>query len=416
LYQTINFDLSRQDADDRPFLRYFELGGGSLNNDAGGACGLTLDAKRQALSKLLNSLSIDPRLNVPVPIDAQERIYRIDLRDYQWDRPGLLMVGEAYSDAWEAIVAHDPYALTFVGDDAADAIADTGTLVPVLLFDSFLAAATEPSVYYGLLDIPDQLDQYRLEQLAIPQTMPTVEAGFLDQNAFLAQYWQLGVRAGYLWDIADFGREWGVLLQSPLGDPLGAHELVFTLPNGLNAFAFMDANSQRLDGWNATPDPLERGGVAQAPRSNWRRHPRTVSVRDEVHDYVEANPDGYRGSDLTQLRQRFAGPEELSLLLERDFDTFQEPALEALGIDPNAPDPILQSYAELARPVTLEVAAAELMVTPEELRQDLDLLDPTLGALAGGTVTRDVFTLLYSQTACVLSAVLDNQPDPDRCN
>jgi hypothetical protein len=71
---------------------------------------------------------------------------------------------------------------------------------------------------------------------------------------------------------------------------------------------------------------------------------------------------------------------------------------------------ITRAFAEFSGPVTLELAAAELMVARDDLAGNLALLDPRLARLATGTVTREVFTSVYAQTACVLAALLENQP------
>src|SRR3954470_14322280 len=84
-----------------------------------------------------------------VPIDADQTIYRLDLRDFDWNRP--IAGGAArLSDAWEALIAQSPYALPYVGDDADDAVADTGTSVPVLLGSAFVSAAARAPLYYSL--------------------------------------------------------------------------------------------------------------------------------------------------------------------------------------------------------------------------------------------------------------------------
>lgn len=413
VFVDIRTDLSTADADDRPFLRYFEIGNSSADTDSGGACGVAPDVKLQALSKLLNSLSLQATIRTPAAI-VDHHLYRIDLRDYSWDR--LVIVNGAHTDVWEALAASDPYATVFVGDDADAVLADTGTLTPVLLVDSFIATATQSSMYYGLLDVPQALGPFTTSGLGIPLSQqPSVEAGFVDRAEMLAEYWPTATRAGYLWSIADFGRGAGALFADPFQDPLGERELVYTLPNGLNAFAFMGPDGQRLDVWRVTTDSEERDGAARVPRSNWRRHSPIVNVRDEVHDYVAGRPNLYPSGDLALLRQRFPGPQELSLLLERDHQAFTSPALFALGVDDSQPDPILTSFAEFDGNMTLEVAAAELMVVPESLRQNLVLLDPALAPLASGTVERSVFTAVYHQSLCLLGTILNNQPDPSTC-
>jgi hypothetical protein len=422
VFQIVNQDLAQADAEDQPYYRYIAIGNDTSTAEDGG-CGLRIEFQRQALIKLVNSLSINAAVEAPVPIDAAEQIARIDLRDYVWERE-IFLGGQTYPDAWEALSASSAYALPFIGDAADDAAADTATATPILMADALIAAATEPSVYYALLDISQPpaapltaLDDFFLNQLAIdPTNPPELEAGFTEgDREFIARMWPIEVRAGYLWMISDFGRPAGSLFENPLDAPLGEHELIFTLPNGVNAFLFMSADGQLIDGWNATLDSQERDGVS-APRSNLRRHSPRLGIRDEVRESIDQNPV-FSDSVRTFLEMRFRGPEALELQLRQDYFTYQGRALNSAGVDPEGPDPILQSYAFFDSDVTLEAAAADLMITPEDLRGNLDLLDPQLAplALAGGTVPRSTFTLLYANTLCILSTPLENQPDPALC-
>jgi hypothetical protein len=409
VFQDINADLLAADQDDRPYYRYIALGNGSGDGPQNGHCGVSTEVKRNAVAKLLNALTIDGRSHQPAWVHADGRVLRIDLRDLSWDRQ--ITVGGAYSDEWEALVAKDPYALPFAGADADAAMADTGTAVPVMLADSFIAITTQPDVYYGLLEIPERLDQYLTEELGIDLTAPSVKAGFtLNGHEFLAQYWPTQVRDGYVWQISEFGREPGALLQDPLAQPLGQSEVIFTLPNGVNAFAFMGNDGRRLDNWNATADDAEGDRLARAPRSNWRRHPREIVVQDEVLEQVTANPDPYSPAALAEITRLFIGPDRLERLLARDYSTYQLVALMRAAVTSDDPEPVVTSYAEYERPVTLEVAAAELMVTPSDLRDNLNLLNPALQALRGGSIERDLFTVLFQDSACILDAVLENQP------
>jgi hypothetical protein len=408
VFQDVDADLARADPDDRLYYRYIALANGSEDGSPSGRCGVSTDVKRDAVIKLLNALSTSTPARRPVWVDAGNRVSRIDLRYFNWDRP--ITAGGVYPDAWEALVDKDPYALAFTGADADQAAVDTATNIPVILADSFIGIATRPEVYYALMDFPEQLDQYLVQELGIDPAAPAVKAGFtVAGREFLAQYWPAQVRAGFLWEIAEFGREPGALLQDPLAQPLGQREVIFTLPNGMKAFAFMSSDGRRLDNWNATADLAENDHVARAPRSNWRRHPTELVVPDEVFDFVTANPTQYSQANLAELNRLFIGPDRLAGLLERDNSTFEGAALARIELN-SALEPVTTSYAEYEQRVTLEIAAAELMVTPGDLRSNLSVLNPALGALDGGSVSRELFTALFLDSACVLNAVAQNQP------
>ena len=62
--------------------------------------------------------------------------------------------------------------------------------------------------------------------------------------------------------------------------------------------------------------------------------------------------------------------------------------------------------------------AGDLGVTPDDLEDNLDLLNPVLAVLnsAGGTIDRDDFTDVYVESLCVLTSNLENAPDPVVCD
>jgi hypothetical protein len=74
-------DLDRMERRARRFARYFSIV--DLYN-----AGLTADELqtcRNALAKLVNSLSWHPRIALPRPIDPNRLVLRVDLRDFLWD-------------------------------------------------------------------------------------------------------------------------------------------------------------------------------------------------------------------------------------------------------------------------------------------------------------------------------------------
>src|SRR5262249_56008536 len=73
-------DLKTVNPRHRRFVRYFTLA--PLANQ--GLAEKDLDTARQAVAKLINSLSWHPRLTRPTPIDPGQTLFRIDLRHYKW--------------------------------------------------------------------------------------------------------------------------------------------------------------------------------------------------------------------------------------------------------------------------------------------------------------------------------------------
>jgi hypothetical protein len=138
VYEAVEADVLRQDAEVRSYLRYVSL----ANRLNAGQCGAQLDDDRALLS-VLDSLATVTVRNAPTPIGGETETYRVDLRDYGLSSAdGPLIVGDvSFVDAWEAIVRSTVYAVPFQGDQAENVQLLTGTTVPLLFLDSFVAGA-----------------------------------------------------------------------------------------------------------------------------------------------------------------------------------------------------------------------------------------------------------------------------------
>jgi hypothetical protein len=409
LYATIAADVARLDPEDGATTRYITL----ANRFAYHACESTLAAQRQGISKLLNSLSLSPVVTPPVPIDADRVIYRFDLRDYDWDRPVIVRALQ-YANVWEALTTLDPYANPLSGDDADDAAFDTQTSIPVLSGSSLIATATEPDVYRGLLEIPDQVDPFQTELLG--NGTLDARAGFVQNREIVASHFTMQSRVGFAWQLAGLRGTDGRLFEAPLESAEGDRELVFSLANGMLGFVYTD----RLGSWLASSpyfiDSREADLRTRAPLSGLRRHWPGVNIGvDEVRASVEGDPDRFAPATRDAILLAYPGPEVISELLRRDHELLTLVALTGALVDPSLPEPISAVMDDFARDVDLDTAAGDLMVTREALEENLNLLEPEFQVLDGGTMSRNDFSQLYRGARCVLSAVDENMPDPAVC-
>jgi hypothetical protein len=409
VYATVANDLARLDADDATFTRYASI----ANRWVDGACGPTLTAERQGLSKFVNSLSLDATVTPPLQIDAAGTLYRINLRDYGWDRP-VEISGHAYADVWEALIASNPFAVPFVGDDADDAVADSGTSIPVMFSNSLIATGTRPEVYYAILDIPPSYDEL-LADLGVDPAEPGVRAGYGDRPEVIATHRELGFRSGYLWELRVIDGPSGALFNDPLQNPTGERQLLFTLANGLQAFAYAESAGLRTDDSDLLLDTNEDNFRAVVPRTPLRQHPQGPSLTDQVRAYMADNPDRFSAEALAAISAVYPGAEAISELIRSDYETFTRPALEAAGIDLRLPEPIMKTYDAYNGDMTLEDVAGDFLLTAGDVSDNLSLLDPAFTVLDGGVMDRDDFALLYRQGLCTLSVVLENLPSPEWC-
>jgi hypothetical protein len=419
VFQFIAADLASQDAEDQPFTRYL-----TLANEANAiGCGAALDPSRVALNKLVNSLSLHPTLDQLVPVDADLTLYRLDLRNYDWDRT-VEIDGIQFADAWEAIVASSPYAIPYVGDDADDAVADTQTTVPVLFGSAFVAAASAAPTYYGVLGIPEDVDDFLLHDLAIDveqnradQAVVRAGLGGTGQGfaEFLVERHEIEVRAGYVWQIFSDPDGAAALQADPLATPASEErEIVFTLPNGLLGHVLADADGQRIDESDLLLDTNESDFRAKVARSLMRLRGQGVRATDQIRQLVLDDPDEFEG-DVPEILAVYPAADDLEDVLASDRARFEQ-ALALVGVDIDTiPEPVGNAFANFDRDVVLATAAGDLYVGADDLEENLVLLDPAMSVLDGGSMDRDDFTSLYLSSICILGIVNDNQPDPALC-
>jgi hypothetical protein len=421
LYSLIARDVAGLDADAQPFARYL-----TLSNQANAiGCGAALDVSRAALTKLVNSVSNSPTVEPPVPVDAEETLYRVDIREYEWDRP-IEVDGTVFPDAWEAIVASSVYAVPFVGDDAADAVADTGTAVPVIFGDAFVDAVARAPLYYGLLGIPEDIDDFLIVDLGVDvrqalRDNEVTRAGFegTDTSAaeFLAERFELETRAGFVWQIHSGAGGAEEILSDPLGIPEAEErELVFTLPNGLLGHALADGDGRRLDESALTLDTNQNNFVASVAASYFRLRALGVSPRDDVRQFVADNEDQFDRDTIEIVPEIYVSAEDLAAIVESDREAFFEAAHRRLNLDIfDTPEPISEVFLQFDRDVDLETAAGDLLISAEDLEDNLSLLDPALSVLDGGRLDRQDWTFFYRDSLCILSVTSENRPSPDIC-
>jgi hypothetical protein len=255
---------------DREYIRYL-----TLSNISNLGKKKEFEQLTEAVQKLLNSVSYAARLTKAGKVDKYGVIYRIDLREFNLspdDFDNVVKVGQY------------PYALKRFDQDEVGfyetAIADLTENQKTISFiraDWFVFTASQPPVYYNLLRIPNTKVQL-LKQLGVDQTRQ-----FEDEDAKRVGVRQSGVANfprvidrydleigigpfqydGSLWTTYDFDndKDKSNILAFPFG-PVGlfdrvlktdkefvhqAEEWIYSLPNGLSAYAVFDGKGKLLD-------------------------------------------------------------------------------------------------------------------------------------------------------------------------
>ncbi len=427
LFQAIDRDLARADKKDRPFLRYISLS----NRMIAGVCpDKALDRDRQGLTKMLNMLSIRAAVGQPEPVDGNQVIYRVDLRDFDWDRT-IRVNGRNFDDVWEAIAASNPYAVEFFGDDADDVKEDAETAFPVMFSDQMTDVAVIGNLYYAIIgvDVDRPLGDFIQDQLGIDVAQDiedgdAIRAGTtrsrISRQDRVVERHDLQVRNGVLWQSFDFENNANEsIFEDPFGFSPGGTEAIFTLPNGMLGFIIANEDDNIVEDSDILLDTNQNNFRAITSVSCSNCHATGfIPVVDEVADIAlkNARQIGLNRDEVEQLREIYVSPQAFARQVQDDSATFFQRALQRADLPIQGGDPVSAVFLRFDADMSLADAAGDLGLAPDDLEANLNLLDPRLTVLRRGTIDRDDFTQLYVASLCVLSTPLENQPDPAVCD
>ncbi|MGH1342829.1 MAG: hypothetical protein ACRBN8_14805 [Nannocystales bacterium] len=417
VYETlelISSDIVGVDADDRPFVRYLTLG----HLHAAGYCDDEIEVFRAAMAKLLNALSTEVGVEVPVPLDDARTIYRIDLRDYGWERP----IG-GFSNKWEALINATPYALERLEDSARLIQQFTGTTVPILMADAMLDVAAQPPLYHDLVDAPTSLadleNRFGIDISDNIEELDVARAGVQDsdvshQNRVVERH-ELGTGQGQtVWIAYDFDDDSEVdtnIFTAPLDFDAVLLEVIYSLPNGSHGYLLLDGNGDRVDvGRNEiASDPLQDDRKLRSGISCIGCHTSILVAEDVVREHVLGGVefDAQAKDDIAEI---YLPTYEFVELQEQDSQAYHI-SLTRAEVDVSEPvEPVSASYTQHRRNVDLKRAAAELGISDTTLLTNLGRLSPVLGPLATGSVKRDTWTARFPETVCLLRLGLADDP------
>ena len=426
LFQEVNQDLSGEDADDTQFYRYVSI----TNRFTAGVCADALDKDRQGLTKMLNMLSIKASIEEPLPINEEETLFRIDLRDFDWNR-AISVEGQNFNDVWEAIAANNPYAVEFVGDDADDAKEDTVTAFPIMFADQMMDVAVIGNLYYAIIDVDvaQPLADFISVELGIDVDQnildgDSIRAGTtksrISRQDRLVQRDDIEVRGGALWQSFDFEDDANEsIFEDPFGFNAGGTEAIFTLPNGMLGFIIADANDAIVEDSDILLDTNQNNFRAITSVSCSNCHAAgLIPVVDEVAEISTRNAReiGLDRDEIEQLEELYISPTAFARQVQEDSQGFYQSALQRANLPTQGGDPVSSVFLRFDADMRLADAAGDLGLLPEDLRDNLQLLDPVVSVLDKGTLDRDDFTAVYVDSLCQLSTPLENQPDVAVCD
>lgn len=281
-------------------------------------------------------------------MDAQGTVFQVDLRDLGWDEHEL----------WKEVLKANPYGLTFSRStdaelrELAQEVYDlSGSDLPYLRADWFIATASRPPLYHTLLQLPKHARE--LER----QLKVDVQQDFLRNKLARAAFLTSGVsRQNRLVDRHDavYGSYWksydfktnegpGNLLKFPLGPRFEDHpyprqafehaggEIIFNLPNGLQGYLLMDEKDRRIDTGpvEVVRDSQETSGTPLIVNGlscmACHKHG-VIRFEDKLR-----NGSALVGDPLLKVQDLFRKQADMDRLLEKDEERFLRALEEATG-------------------------------------------------------------------------------------
>ena len=409
---------------DREYARYFTLT--HLYN--AGESPETLNAYKIALSKLVNSLSWGFEIINPRPIDKAETIFYIDLRHYEWEIRG---------NAWTQIEQVYPYNMEFEFDTPKQKVLREKLLqlrqemkceVPFVHVDWFLATASLPPLYHEILALPltdreleGQLEVNVARNLSSAPGVRVWRAGLNDSgvsnnNRVVERHTS---RYGAYWKSYDFAGSVGAqnVFTHPLSFTHDGGEVVFNLPNGLQAYYISDASGNRIDvapttivSNPAASDPAVRNGLSCIGCHTEGMKEFEDGVRAVIQQ--QTNPP----FDKAQALRLYAEKPVMDALVAEDTARYKT-ALEATGGVLGGIEPVHRFYEAFHGPVDAVHAAASVGLATEaflqEIRDKSSLQRLGLLALTAkiGNVKRDAWTSRFPEIVEALHT--DDNPTLD---
>jgi hypothetical protein len=377
LFREIRDDLGR--VLDRPTARYF----------------VVRPEDEAALAKTLNSLSWAPQLLHPARVSPG--LVRIELAALGWSH-----------DDWEkTLLGAYPYAVSTGSLEEETVQHATGSVLPVLRADWFIANATRPPLYHALARTPSNeaglesaLDVHVKDDVA---RTAVVRVGFsssgVSQNNRLIE--RHTSRFGPYWRSYDFQSNVGQrnLFERPLTFVHDGGEHIWSLPNGLFGYLLTDARGNRIDrGPTAiVRDPRRPDGAVENGLSCMGCHARGfIPKTDQVGPAVRLSEASFTARERRLVALMHPQNEGSVLgLFELDTAKYAQ-ALKELGVDGSGEEPVTRVVLAYERDVSLAQAAGELGVTGGALRRAIDRGPEAMAPLKlGGSVKRDAFTAAF---------------------
>lgn len=425
ILETIQHHIETLPIPNRGFARYFStthLYNADLPTEE-------LQSHYLALSKLVNSLSWAADIVNPEPINTEQTLFYIDLRYYDWDK-----------DLWTEIENHYPYNIRYEGADQTDERdlflnlqSEMGCEVPYVHADWFIGKASEPPLYNEILALPDtDTDLETLLDVDVIDNLKNhpgvrvwragiIKSGVSHHNRVVERHKS---KYGAYWKSYDFAGSSGTkdISVYPLSFEHDGGEVVFNLPNGLQAYHLFDATGVRLDKAptdivaldQASGDPAVSNGISCISCHTHGIKPFT----DEVRAVIEATQDPIFAKD--HALQLYVEQAVMDIWIEKDTEEFRT-ALRKTGNSPDSieSEPISRFHGMYNSHLDAAHAAAAVGLSKNvflsKIQENANLQSFGLQVLVEGSVVkRDTWTSNFNAIVFALNPPVDvSIPDVD---
>lgn len=348
-------------------------------------------------------------------------LFRVDMKEFGWDAE----VGEV--DVWEEMVKLYPLAINFAEEfDAAEDLQDeTKARIPIVNGDWFMGNASQPPLYFDMLDVPDNIDAFMLQFGGIVGFEDTVLAegecaGMDAQESLVSNFNRVACRMdssdGYCYASFDFASQADTqdIFEFPdtFFDNEDGGEAFCALPNGQQAYLVYAAGGGRLD--NApivvvsdyTPGS---GGEVITGLSCYNCHSAGVIERDDqLLPFVEEFENEFEAAQVAFVQDLFPSNDDWDDIYADDVVQFTR-SLESMTpvVDVGAIEPIYSAYRNYDDTVLFDRVAGELGLPNEvlefQIESDGDVAQQ-LGVLLTGErkIDRESFELDARDVICTL--------------
>ncbi len=368
-----------------------------------------MNVYRQAVVKLLNSLSQNSDVVRLETIDPAGSIIRFHIDDLKWTEKD-----------WTTVLASYPYGVKPDTQLFSFLQTATGTELPYVRGDWFAFAASRPALYHTLLKLPKTFDGLQkslgLNIEANLKKFLAHRAGFqksgVSQNNRLIE--RHTISSGVFWTSYDFAgnRKKQSLFEHPLG-PTGEKgfehdggESIWSLPNGFHAYYLNAADGSQLDrGPTEIVRDISRKDFAVTNGiSCFGCHDQGIRYnKDDVREHVMATRTFDKETRDT-VKALYPDAQTMKRLLDEDQVAWRN-AMKRAGLDPSLTlngVEMINALSDLyeRQDLTMRAAAAEFSM-PQKTFED------ALGAAGGeafalkrrldqGLVPRDHFEGIFA--------------------